>query len=142
MMDTDMMIKLKRSIVNHEGIKRFPYTDTMGNITIGIGYNLTNRGIEDEWINKHYLEDINYFYSQLSEFPWFHRLNEDRQIVLIDMAFMGWRHFMAFHKMITALEEEDYDKAAKEMLDSKWAMQVKLRAITLADAMRSGRYVV
>jgi lysozyme len=38
--------------------------------------------------------------------------------------------------MIAALEVDDYDRAAKEALDSRWAKQVGARAINIAHVMR------
>ena len=40
--------------------------------------------------------------------------------------------------MWAAIEDEDYHNAAKEMLDSRWANQVKSRATKLAHAMHTG----
>jgi len=142
LMTPEMSAKLKRSVVNHEGRKKFPYPDTLGNITLGIGYNLTARGITDEWIDKQYDEDAEYFYNQLSQNLWFQKLNQDRQIILVDMCFMGVKKFMTFKKMIQALKMNDFDRAADEMLDSVWALQVKDRAIILSNAMREGVYYV
>ena len=88
MMRESMRSKLKHLIVEHEGYRKFPYIDTVGKITIGIGYNITDRGMPDEWINQQYDKDIAYFYNQLWEdFEWFRGLDEHRQIVLIDMCF-------------------------------------------------------
>lgn len=141
MMLPQMRAKLRSSLIAHEGYMKFPYVDTLGNITIGIGYNLTDRGIDDDWINRQYEEDVRYFYNRLMEdFDWFDELNEDRQIVLIDMAFMGYKRFLSFKRMIAALDVGDYEKAALEMLNSKWAIQVKGRATELAEAMASGVY--
>ena len=131
--------KLKELLVKHEEYKKFPYIDTVGKITIGIGYNLSDRGIDDEWINDQYQKDVAYFYTQLSkDFDWFLKFNEDRQIVLIDMCFMGYQHFLEFKDMLAALEKGDYQQAASEMLNSKWATQVGERASTLATIMRQG----
>lgn len=141
-MTPEMMSKLRRSLIKHEDLRKFPYVDSVGKITIGIGYNLTDRGIDDDWINKQYLQDVNYFYSQLCQFPWFSRLNEDRQIVLIDMSFMGWKNFLEFHDLLSALEFHDYKRAAFCMLNSEWANQVKNRAAQLAQGMLSGVYDV
>lgn len=141
-MTPEMRVKLKRSLMKHEGCKQFPYVDTVGKITIGIGYNLTDRGMSDEWITSQYEEDVDYFYQQLLAFPWFEHLTSDRQIVLIDMAFMGWKKFLTFNKMINAIAQMDYRKAAEEMLDSNWAEQVKGRAILLAQGMISGVYLI
>lgn len=134
--------KLKKSLVLHEDLRKFPYVDTVGKITIGIGYNLTDRGIDDEWINTQYNKDVAYFYSELSKFDWFNHLNDDRKVVLLDMSFMGLKKLLQFKKMIAALSVQDYNKAAFEMLNSKWAHQVKNRAFTLAHAMRSGVYTL
>lgn len=141
-MTPEMMMKLRRSLVTHEEYKKYPYVDTVGKITIGIGYNLTDRGIDDEWINTQYERDVNYFYNQLSHFDWFQQLTIDRQIVLIDMAFMGWKKFLTFNKMIDAISKGDYKQASFEMLNSKWAEQVKSRAAVLAQAMLTGVYII
>lgn len=139
-MTPEIVVKLRRSLIRHEGYSEFPYIDKIGKITIGVGYNLSDRGLPDEWINRQCHEDINYFHEKLSQFPWFSSLNDDRQIVLVDMAFMGFKKFCGFKKMIAALEIGDFDKAADEMLDSNWAQQTKIRAIELSNAMRSGSY--
>lgn len=142
MMTPDMMAKVRKSLVLHEGYKKFPYFDTAvpPKITIGIGYNLTDRGLDDGWINNQFNADVSYFYNQLCTFPWYQKLNVDRQIVLIDMCFMGWKRFLGFHELIAALEMGDYKKAAFEMLNSEWAHEVKTRAATLAQGMLTGVY--
>jgi lysozyme len=143
MMTSDMVAKLRRSLVHHEDLKHFPYVDTKGKITIGIGYNLTDRGMPDDWINKQYNADVEYFYNQLHEnFPWFVNLNSDRQIVLVDMCFMGWKRFLEFGNMITALSESNWEKAADEMLNSLWAEEVKGRSTELATGMKTGVYTI
>ncbi len=142
MVNKDTFQKIKRSLIRHEGYKKFPYQDSVGKITIGIGYNLSDRGIKDQWIQERLEEDVEYFYKKLSEFPWFKDLNEARQIVLVDMSFMGWNHFLSFKKMISALEEGDYLNASLQMMSSKWADQVKDRAKNLSNGMLTGEYYV
>lgn len=142
MMTSEMMQKLKASLIKHEGLRKFPYVDSVGKITIGIGYNLSDRGIDDQWINKQYLEDVNYFYLQLCEYPWYKELNSDRQVILIDMAFMGWKKFLEFKQLFVALAKHDYNLAAYNMLNSEWALQVKSRATQLAHGMLTGIYDV
>lgn len=141
-MTQEMKLKLKKSLVNHEGYKKAPYLDTIGKITIGIGYNLSDRGIDDDWINSQYEKDIEYFYKKLCTFTWFKDLNEDRQIALTDMCFMGWNKFLEFNKLILALSNHDYEIASVEMLNSKWATEVKERAITLSKVMLTGIYTI
>ena len=75
----------------------------------------------------------------LSAHPCVDRLDAVRQLVLIDMAFnMGVPRLCKFKKMWTAVHENDFVTAAKEMLDSRWANQVKSRSTKLAHAMHTG----
>ena len=141
MMTQEMQAKLKRSLILHEGKKSFPYKDSVGKITIGIGYNLSDRGMPDQWIDQQYNQDVSYFYNQFCEnFPWYLELSEDRQVALVDMAFMGWKKFLTFKKMIAALAAKDYKQAAMEALHSNWALQVGNRATTIASVLLNGTY--
>lgn len=132
--------KLKTLLVQHESYKQFPYTDITGHLTVGIGRNLTDRGISTN--EAFYLldDDILYFSSKLNHFlQCFANLDENRQIALIDMCFnLGVQGFLNFKNMISALERSDYESAAKEMLDSKWAEQVGERATCLSNIIRTG----
>jgi lysozyme len=59
----------------------------------------------------------------------------------MDMAFnMGVPRLCKFYNMWNAIHEEKYDIAAKEMLDSRWANQVKSRSTKLANAMHNGEF--
>lgn len=137
-MDDLMFRQLKQQLIKHEGYAKFPYIDTVGKITIGIGRNLSDIGITDATINQWFTDDVNFFYNQLYKFPFFAKLNQVRQMALVNMAFMGWQRFLGFKKMLVALEQYDYATAAKEMLDSKWAHQVGQRAIDLSNMILKG----
>lgn len=132
--------KLKHLLISHENYKQFPYTDTTGHLTVGIGRNLSDRGISTT--EAFYLldDDILYFSSKLAHYlPFFIELSENRQIALIDMCFnLGVQGFLNFKNMIAALASHDYDRAANEMLNSKWAEQVGDRATCLANIIRTG----
>ena len=68
-------------------------------------------------------------------------LDAVRQLVLVDMAFnMGVPRLCKFKKMWNAVHEKKFDIAAKEMLDSRWATQVKSRSVKLANAMHNGAF--
>jgi len=139
-MNSDALKKLKALLLNHEGYRQFPYFDTTGHETVGIGRNLTTSGISIP--EAYYLlsEDIHYFEVKLNEsLKFFSELNENRQIALIDMCFnLGIHGFLAFKGMIIALEANDFERAAWEMLNSKWSSQVGDRAKVLADIVRTG----
>ena len=67
------------------------------------------------------------------------QLSSPRQAVLINMTFnLGRTRLAAFKNFLAALRAADYDTAADEMLDSRWARQVGGRATRLSDAMRRG----
>ena len=139
-MTPDARHKLKNLLVQHETYKQFPYIDTTGHLTVGIGRNLNDRGISLGEALYLLDEDIHYFTHKLSYLlNFWDSLNEERQIVLVDMCFnLGVQGLLGFKEMMLAIEARDFDRAAQEMLDSKWASQVGERATTLAVIMRSG----
>jgi lysozyme len=49
---------------------------------------------------------------------------------------IGKGRLSGFKKMISAIEQGDYEKAAAEMVDSKWYNQVGYRAVRLVGMMR------
>lgn len=135
-MITDALIS---SVKRHEGLRLKMYKCTAGKNTIGYGRNLDDVGIsadEAELMLKHDLENAEL---DAKRFPVFEKLNQVRKDVLTEMVFnLGYSRLSGFKKMFAALERKDYDGAANEMLDSKWARDVGERAKTLAYFMRIG----
>ena len=69
----------------------------------------------------------------------FDTLSTNRQNVLVNMAFnLGIYGLLRFKKMLLAVEKQDWDEAANQMLDSRWSKQVGNRSKELADIMRQG----
>ena len=127
-------------IILHEGLELTPYKCTAGYLTIGVGRNLDDRGITEDEARFLCKNDIKIVERELGgKFPFITGLGDARIRVLLDMAFnVGLPRLRGFKRMWAALENHDYEEAAKEMLDSKWARQVKTRAYTLARMMESG----
>jgi lysozyme len=123
-----------------EGVRAYPYFDTIGKITIGVGRNLTDRGLLPNEIDLMLVNDMQMAVHECREqFPWFDALSEPRQVVLASMMFnMGWPALSGFTQMIDALSRRDYVTASADMLASRWASQVKGRAQRLALMMRNG----
>jgi lysozyme len=48
---------------------------------------------------------------------------------------------LAFDKTLALVEAGNYDEAATEMLNSRWATQVGARATRLSQQMRTGQWV-
>jgi lysozyme len=134
----DIIEQLKRD----EGVRNFPYTDTVGKLTIGVGHNLTDKGISDNAVNFLLQEDIAEVTNQLqSRLPYFEQLDSIRQSVLINMAFnLGFGGLEKFSAMLQYVAQGDWNDAAIEMLDSLWAKQVGARATRLATQMRTGEW--
>ena len=74
---------------------------------------------------------------------WFSGINEARQDAMIDMCFnLGLTRLRGFVKALEAMSREQFDIAADEFMDSKWANQVGMRAIRVTEMIRSGEYNV
>lgn len=139
-MDTFNLLKLKAELERDEGRRSKPYEDTEGILTIGVGWNLEERGLPQEIIDRLFELSISEAERDaMALFPSFRELDQARQRVLVNMAFnLGRKRLSGFKKMIAAVGREDWAAAADEMLDSKWARQVGKRAERLADMMRRG----
>ncbi len=154
---------LLEELVKHEGLRLQVYQDTLGIDTIGIGRNLKDRGISKEELDELDIPSIDHVYEYgiteadamllaendvqiveeelLRAHPCVEDLDAVRQLVLVDMAFnMGVPRLCKFKKMWNAIHENKFDIASKEMLDSRWANQVKSRSVKLANAMHNGAF--
>ena len=127
-------------LIKHEGLELKVYKDSVGIETIGIGRNLVDRGITEEEARYLCQNDIDIVEQELSRnFPVVTYLDDVRQRVLLDMAFnLGIPRLSKFKNMWAAIHCGDYATAATEMLDSKWARQVKGRAKKLSQMMETG----
>ncbi len=132
--------KLIKLLITHEGLRLKPYRDTRGKLTIGVGRNLDDVGITEEEAIYLLKNDIKRVLDFLKErLPYWNGLTETRKMALVDMCFnLGPGGFLSFKRMLAALERGDYEQAAREMLDSRWARQVGRRAEELAEMMREG----
>lgn len=124
----------------HEGLRLKPYRCTAGKQTIGYGRNLEDVGITQVEADYLLVADVARAFRAAEHLVAnFVRLCPTRQAVLVDMAFnLGARGLAGFVNMRTAIEQENFAKAAEEMLNSNWAKQVKGRAVFLADKMKNG----
>lgn len=135
-------LNLRAQIERDEGLRLKPYRDSVGKLTIGYGRNLDDRGItkdEAALLLAHDLADA--WNAVESAFPWARDLSEPRMGVLVNMAFMGIGRLKGFVKMLAAMEAGDWEAAARELLDSKYAGQVGARADRLAQQLREDRMI-
>ena len=70
-----------------------------------------------------------------------HDVDGDRYSVLVSMAYqLGVAGLLKFKKMLAAVDGENWNEAAIQALDSRWAKQTPERAKRHADALRTGVY--
>jgi lysozyme len=136
-MKEETYLKLSTLLLAEEGYRKFPYKDSEGILTIGIGRNIQDKGVSR--IEANYLLKNDILDAQddlIRVIDNFDQLPEYVQIVLLDMAFnMGIVKLLDFEKMLHAVENKDFKNAAFEMMNSKWATQVGYRAKNLAKMM-------
>ena len=139
------LLKLADQLIHHEGMECFPYVDTVGKTTIGVGRNLTDRGLSQAECRYLLANDIEISISELKRnFDWFTKLDDTRQAAMVDLHFnLGINRLKTFMKTLGLIEDcmlgdDLWDKVAEELLDSKWATQVGQRAQTLARMLQLG----
>jgi len=133
--------KLIDQLVIDEGFSEPVYQDSEGFWTIGIGRMVDVR--KGGGITRHEAEfllqnDIDRSVGELvARLPWFAGLPEEKQRAMVNMNFnLGITKFMKFKNMLAAMRTGNYERAASEALNSKWARQVKGRAHRVAALIR------
>lgn len=125
------------------GSVHVPYEDTVGKTTIGYGHNLDDKGLKQKFVDLILDDDIRDVIADLVvRLPWFESLDPPRQAVLVNMGFnMGVPGLLQFKRTLGSIRSGDYELAAIQMLESRWADQVGDRALRMADQMRTGRWI-
>jgi len=136
------------SIKRHEGFSPTAYRCPTGRLTIGFGRCVDpdepGTGITEEEAEDLLANDLIAFEAAarrvVGDNIW-SLLNQVRREALIEMCFnMGAGNLAKFKRMINALMAEDYEGAATQALDSRWADQVGKRADRIAERIRTGEY--
>ena len=142
-------------LVLHEGLKLKLYKCPAGYLSIGVGRNLiTNpltktekqivgdlsHGITYEMAMYLLHHDIKRVLEECrSYFKFWKHLDPERKYALFDMCFnLGLAKLLKFKNMLQALEIGDYQGAAKECLNSKYAKDVGKRAERIAKTFETG----
>lgn len=133
--------QLVADLERDEGVRPFPYTDTVGKLTIGVGRNLSDRGLSADEIEYLLQNDIDAAIDDLNRgIPWWDRLDGVRRQALVNMCVnLGWPRLRGFVRTLAAVRRGDYQGAAEGMRDSLWAKQVGARAERLAQMMETGK---
>jgi lysozyme len=141
-MEAKLMDRIKAQLIRHEGLRLKPYRCTAGKLTIGIGRNLDDCGITESEAYIMLINDIMNCEKQLqARIPdIYNQLDEVRKSVLLNMCFnLGIDGLLGFKNTLAFIKAGDWERAANNMLASKWAKQVGRRAIELSELMRKGK---
>lgn len=137
----ELIVQLRRD----EGCVLHAYEDTMGLLTIGVGRLIDKRrGGGISMVEAAYLltNDLNKVDRELQErLPWVVTLSHARRGVIQAMAFqLGVNGLLGFENTLKMIEQGEYDKAARAMLQSRWATQTPERAHRLSEQMRTNTW--
>jgi lysozyme len=124
----------------NEGCKLFPYTDTVGKLTIGVGRNLTDCGISQEEAEALFTDDLDQATRNLEAgIPWTVNLDEVRKAVMLDLCFnMGLQSLLTFTTFLRLMATGDYAGAADDLAQTHYATQVGARAVQNCNLLRFG----
>lgn len=137
------MSKLSDQLRIHEGVRSHFYRCTSGLATIGVGRCIEegSLGLSDDEIDYLLENDIKRCKQELITFSWFMDLDAVRQDAMVNLCFnLGFSRLSLFTNALAAMAEANYDRAAMEFLDSKWARQVGKRSEDVAHMIRTGTY--
>ena len=123
-----------------EGVRNYPYVDTTGHVTIGVGRNLSTDGLSDSEVSDLLGHDIDEAVDALNtKLPWWTSLDDIRQRAILNMAFnLGVQKLCGFVHFLAALRAGQWQEAVVQMQDSLWAKQVGARATRLEQMILTG----
>lgn len=144
----------REMIKRHEGLRLSPYFCPAGHKTIGFGWNMEAHQLPDDIASC--LRMTGKITEVMAErlltiaidatvrnceaiFPLFASFSDKRQAALVDFVYnVGSGTALTFKKMIAAIREGDWMKAADEMRDSRWFKQVGDRSKEIVEMVRNG----
>ena len=160
--------EIKKMIMQHEGKVNFPYKDSKGLWTIGVGHligdgktfpsayaaykdnggpndkkNNRTPAMTDEQINELFEKDYVKHKEIAMKTPGWNLANENGQSAMIDLSYnMGeWFNTKEWRNSnaVKALKAGNFESAADHLKDSLWYQQVKGRAVKIVNMMRNGK---
>lgn len=138
-----------------EGVRLFPYRDSRGFLTIGVGHNITadpamaaqisqlmRVGISQAQVGTLLASDIAAVERRLdADLPWWRSLDDVRQDVVVNLAFnLGEGKLATWHHTLGDIQAGRFKAAEVDLEnDQPWASQVHARAQRLALQMETGQ---
>ncbi len=142
-MDRD---KLTSNLIRDEGCRLDAYRDSEGHWTIGVGHYIDDKSVAIPRMTRITMEEARVLLSLDIDIAvaTYHQfvtadLDEVRMRALVNMTFNLGPRIGQFKNTLAAINTGDWEKAYDGMLASKWATQVKGRAIRLAVMIQTGK---
>lgn len=156
------MVTLYQMIKRDEGEKLELYLDTEGYQTIGVGHlcvmsssrekavahldkilgRSTHGRITQQESTLLFNQDVQKSLREIERtglMDIYTASNEARRAALVNLMFnLGGPRLLGFRNALKAWRAKDYQKAADEFLDSRWARQVKSRSVRVTECIRNG----
>lgn len=141
--------QLREELKIDEGVVYEIYLDHLGLPTFGIGHLVRESDpeygeevgtpVSEERVVEAFdadieivLEDCRKLYDDFDELP------EEAQLIVANMCFnLGYPRLSKFRGMKAGVDDRDWNRAADEMVDSRWYNQVTNRADRLVERMRN-----
>lgn len=137
-MDRTQKALLRRELLRDEGVRLEAYKDSVGLWTIGVGHLLGDQPRmtritqqEADALLDYDIDSAEALAMTLVPNPDV-RATASRWRAIVNMTFNLGSRLAQFHRFLAALDNGQWDAAADEMLQSKWAKQVGARANRLA----------
>ena len=141
--------QLRMELEYDEGCKYEIYLDHLGLPTLGIGHLVTEddpehgqevgTSVSEERVIEVFEKDVQVTIDECKKLydDWVD-LPDEVQLIIANMMFnMGRPRLSQFKGMKAGVDERDWNRAADEMVDSKWYRQVTNRADRLVTRMRN-----
>lgn len=141
--------RLRQELEADEGCKYEIYLDHLGLPTFGIGHLVTKDDeehgqavgtpVSEERVQAAFENDLEWVQENCSAlYEDFNDLPEEVQLIIANMMFnLGFPRLSKFKGMKAGVDARDWQKAADEMVDSRWYKQVPNRAERLVQRMRA-----
>ena len=144
-----MIEQLREELMADEGCVYSVYLDHLGLKTVGIGHLCRGSDpestldvgtpVSEERVMELFDKDMSWtFRDCIRLLPEFIDLPDEVRLIVANMMFnLGAKRLSGFSRLLAAIEREDWNSAADEMVDSKWHRQVPERSGRLIARMRA-----
>jgi len=143
------LTELRVEIERDEGVKYEIYLDHLGLPTFGIGHlvrtddpehgQAVGTPVSEERVEEAFKADMEIVIKDCENlYSDFYELPETAQRVIANMCFnLGYPRLSKFKGMKAGVDARDWNRAADEMVDSRWYRQVTKRADRLVERIRA-----